>query len=180
MIVNENILDSVGGIESLQLNNTEKEKKREYNKKYNEKKKSELEELQNIKSQLGIQRLDLKTIQKCVNEKDRIIVDQELKIVEQNVEIEKLKALVEENSRDKALAIMNDRIGKLEFYEKRIGQLENKVKFNEGWFHFINKMCKIYPNEINETIKRLQKERLTTPLEPKALDKLVAEYVSPV
>lgn len=171
-------------------------KKKQINHKYYQNKKQELDELNKIKVQLGVKHVDFDVIQKSLLARDQIISSLQIEnqtkqqeytnlLREKDAEIERMRIELEnerrDNSREKIIAdvgqqlgLMNQRIGKLELCENRVKKLEVKLLDYEGRYYFVERMLPWHPNAISDTIIRLQNERLSAPLQPSSLDKLIA------
>lgn len=172
-------------------------KKKEINKKYYQKKKQELDELERLKVQLGVKHVDFETLQNGILSSDQLISSLQLEtqrkdeeyidsLRNKDAEIDRMRLEHErqlrENSRERIIAdvgqhiaLMSDRIGKLEVCENRVKQLQKKADTYEAWHFFLKEMNQIYPNVVDDIFHRLQNKRLYKPLEPPSLDKLVAE-----
>jgi chromosome segregation ATPase len=172
------------------------QKKKKINQKYYQKKKQQLEELEKIKEQLGVKQADFSAIQNALLARDQIIssIQTENKRKEQeytnllrekDAEIDRMRIELENEIRDNSreriirevgqqIALMNERIGRLEVCENRVKQLQKEANNHEGWYYFLIEMNKYYQTAIDEVFIRLQKQRLIRQLEPPSLDKLVA------
>jgi hypothetical protein len=172
-------------------------KKKHINQKYYQKKKQEFEELDKLKVQLGVKQVDFGVIQNALTAKDQMIsslqIDNQRKEEEYTIlfrqkdaEMERMRIELDNEIRDNSreriirdlgqqIGLMNERLGKLELCENRVKKLEARLQDYEGRSFFLDRLQLWYPNEIANTILRLQQERLLTPLKPPSLDKLIAD-----
>lgn len=172
-------------------------KKKEKNQRYYQKKKQELEELDKIKVQLGVKQLDVQGIENAITAREQMILSLQLEnktkeeeyiniLRNKDAEIERMRKELEKQNQDnkreriigevgQQIAIMNGKISNLEVSENRVKHLEKKLQEFEGRYFLVEKFQHWYPKEIAETIIRLQNERITKPLYPPSLDKLIAE-----
>ncbi len=172
-------------------------KKKEKNQRYYQKKKQQLDELDELKVQLGVKQVDFGAIQNALLARDQMILGLQTEnqrkeeeytnlLRQKEAEIERMRIELEkerrENSRERIigdvgqiLGLMNERIGKLEVCENRVKELQKQANKYEGWYYFVERMLPWHPNSISDTIIRLQNERLSAPLKPPSLDKLISE-----
>ena len=172
-------------------------KKKEKNQRYYQKKKQELEELDKIKVQLGVKQLDLQGIQNAITVRDQMILTLQLEnqtkheeyitmLRKKEAEIERMRKELEKQKQDnnreriigevgQQIALMNARISNLEVCENRVKHLEKKAQEYEGRYYFVERMLTWHRDAISDTIIKLQNERLTKPLYPPSLDKVIAD-----
>lgn len=191
------ILQCINPQELAQKQLESQTKKKEKNQRYYQKKKQELEELDKLKVQLGVKQLDLQGIQNAITVRDQMILTLQLEnkrkeeeyiniLRNKDAEIETLRKELEKQNQDinreriiadvgQQIALLNAKISNLEVSENRVKHLEKKLQEFEGRYFLVEKFQYWYPKEITEAIIRLQNERLTKPLYPPSLDKLIAE-----
>jgi hypothetical protein len=175
----------------------DKLKKKQYNDTYQQKRKHAIDTLNAIKSVLGTTDVNPNLIRDKLLEKDTIITNLQNQynkihdeythlLRDKDAEILKLRfdhdRLLLDTSRytllsdvGQHLALMNDRIGKLEVCENRVNQLHHKANTHEAWYFFLKQLNDFYPAVVDDVFLRLQNKRLSKPLDPPSLDKLVAD-----
>lgn len=175
--------------EELQRDIKDKAKKKEYNDRYQQKKKQAIEILDEVKGVLGLSEVNGRIIEEKIREKERTIteLEKENKRIHEiyRIQIDKMREEIQRNGIEREqqkvvrevedqLGRMNDRIGRMESMDRIIKDLEGKAERYIGAYYFIKELEKEEPNTVNNMLIILKKKRERAPLEPESLDRIVA------